>query len=122
VRIGTAELYRVVEQHPEVLESLAIGHDTGSGDVRIVLFVKLRADLRLDDTLADRIRRRLREEASPHHVPWRIIQVADLPRTISGKLSELAVRAVVHGETVSNVEALANPEVLELFRNLPELR
>ncbi|HET7248563.1 MAG TPA: acetoacetate--CoA ligase [Gemmatimonadales bacterium] len=122
VRIGTAELYRVVENQSEVLESLAIGHDTGTGDIRIVLFVKLRDGLRLDDTLAERIRRRLREEASPHHVPWRIIQVADLPRTISGKLSELAVLAVVHGKAVSNVEALANPEALELFRDLPELR
>lgn len=122
VRIGTAELYRVVERHPEVLESLAIGHDTGAEDVRILLFVKLREGLRLDDALAERLRRGLREEASPHHVPWRIIQVADLPRTISGKLSELAVRAVVHGHPVTNVEALANPEALELFRNLPELR
>ncbi len=122
VRIGTAELYRVVERHPEVLESLAIAHDSGTGEVRIVLFVKLREGLRLDDALADRIRRRLREDASPHHVPWRIIQVADLPRTISGKLSELAVRAAVRGEAVANVAALANPEALELFRNLPELK
>ena len=121
VRIGTAELYRVVERHPEVLESLAIAHETGA-DVRIVLFVRLREGLRLDDALVERLRRGLREEASPHHVPWRIIQVADLPRTISGKLSELAVRAVVHGEAVTNVEALANPEALELFRELPELR
>ena len=121
VRIGTAELYRVVERHPEVLESLAIAHETAA-DVRIVLFVKLREGLRLDDALVERLRRGLREEASPHHVPWRIIQVADLPRTISGKLSELAVRAVVHGQAVSNVDALANPEALELFRDLPELR
>ena len=121
VRIGTAELYRVVERHPEVLESLAIAHETAA-DVRIVLFVKLREGLRLDDALVERLRRGLREEASPHHVPWRIIQVADLPRTISGKLSELAVRAVVHGQAVTNVDALANPEALELFRDLPELR
>jgi acetoacetyl-CoA synthetase len=121
VRIGTAELYRVVERSPEVLESLAIAHETRA-DVRIVLFVKLREGLRLDDALDERLRRGLREEASPHHVPWRIIQVADLPRTISGKLSELAVRAVVHGQVVTNVEALANPEALELFRELPQLR
>ena len=121
VRIGTAELYRVVERHPEVLESLAIAQETAA-DVRIVLFVKLREGLRLDDALVERLRRGLREEASPHHVPWRIIQVADLPRTISGKLSELAVRAAVHGQAVTNVEALANPETLELFRDLPELR
>jgi acetoacetyl-CoA synthetase len=122
VRIGTAELYRHVERHPEVIESLAISYDSGTGDVRIVLFVRLREGVRLDDALTERIRRGLREEASPHHVPWRIIQVADLPRTISGKLSELAVRAVVHGQPVSNVEALANPESLELFRDLPGLR
>ena len=122
VRIGTAELYRQVERHPEVIESLAISYDLGTGDVRIVLFVRLRDGVRLDDALTERIRRGLREEASPHHVPWRVIQVADLPRTISGKLSELAVRAVVHGQPVSNVEALANPESLKLFRELPELR
>ncbi|HSD31113.1 MAG TPA: acetoacetate--CoA ligase [Gemmatimonadales bacterium] len=125
IRIGTAELYRQVEQLPEVIESLAIAQEVGSGgggDVRIVLFVRLRDGLRLDDELRDRIRRRLRSYASPHHVPRKIIQVADLPRTISGKISELAVRAVVHGQPVKNVEALANPEALELFRDLPELR
>ena len=123
VRIGTAELYRQVEQFPEVLESLAIAQDVGTGgDVRIVLFVRLRGDARLDDGLRERIRRRLRADASPHHVPRKIVQVADLPRTISGKISELAVRAVVHGQPVKNVEALANPEALDYFRDLPELR
>ncbi|HEY6059092.1 MAG TPA: acetoacetate--CoA ligase [Gemmatimonadales bacterium] len=125
IRIGTAELYRQVEQLPEVIESLAIAQEVGSGeqgDVRIVLFVRLRDGMRLDDGLRDRIRQRLRAYASPHHVPRKIIQVADLPRTISGKLSELAVRAVVHGQPVKNVEALANPDALELFRDLPELR
>ena len=122
VRIGTAELYRQVEQLPEVLESLAIAQDLGAGgDVRIVLFVRLRSSTKLDDSLRERIRQRLRAHASPHHVPQKIVQVADLPRTISGKISELAVRAVVHGQPVKNVEALANPEALELFRNLPEL-
>lgn len=124
IRIGTAELYRQVEQLPEVIESLAIAQDAGpggGGDVRIVLFVRLRDGVRLDDTLRDRIRGRLRTHASPHHVPGKIVQVADLPRTISGKISELAVRAVVHGQPVKNVEALANPEALELFRDLPEL-
>lgn len=123
VRIGTAELYRQVERFPEILESLAIAQDLGAGgDVRVVLFVRLRGDARLDDGLRERIRERLRADASPHHVPRKIIQVADLPRTISGKISELAVRAVVHGQPVKNVEALANPEALELFRDLPELR
>jgi acetoacetyl-CoA synthetase len=125
IRIGTAELYRQVEQLPEVIESLAIAQEVGSGeggDVRIVLFVRLRDGMRLDDELRDRIRQRLRTHASPHHVPRKIIQVADLPRTISGKISELAVRAVVHGQPVNNVEALANPDALELFRDLPELR
>jgi acetoacetyl-CoA synthetase len=123
VRIGTAEIYRQVEQLPEVVESLAIGRrgGDGGGDEQVVLFVRLRDGLRLDDGLRERIRRRLREHASPHHVPWRIVQVADIPRTISGKISELAVRAVVHGEPVSNTAALANPAALELFAGLPEL-
>jgi acetoacetyl-CoA synthetase len=123
VRIGTAEIYRQVEQLPEVLESLAIGRRDGAGgtDERIVLFVRLQEGQRLDDRLRERIRRRIRDAASPHHVPWRIVQVADLPRTISGKISELAVRAVVHGQPVSNTEALANPAALDLFRDLPEL-
>ena len=120
IRIGTAEIYRQVEQLPEVLECLAIGQDTGL-DVRIVLFVRLQDGALLDDALRDRIRRALRERASPHHVPQRIVQVADIPRTVSGKISELAVRAVVHGQPVQNREALANPQTLELFRNLPEL-
>ena len=123
VRIGTAEIYRQVEQLPDVVESLAIGRSDGAGgtDERIVLFVRLREGRRLDEALRERIRRRIREQASPHHVPWRIVQVADIPRTISGKISELAVRAVVHGQPVSNTAALANPAALELFRDLPEL-
>jgi acetoacetyl-CoA synthetase len=121
IRIGTAEIYRQIERLPEVIECLAIAQDSG-GDQRIVLFVRLRDGVSLDDDLRDRIRRTLREGASPHHVPQRIVQVADLPRTISGKISELAVRETVHGRPVKNTEALANPEVLELFRDLPELR
>jgi acetoacetyl-CoA synthetase len=121
VRIGTAEIYRPVERVPEVLESLAIGQDW-QGDTRIVLFVRLREGLRLDDALAERIRERIRREASPRHVPARIAQVADIPRTRSGKIVELAVRDVVHGRAVRGREALANPEALELFRDLPELR
>ncbi len=121
VRIGTAEIYRQVEQIDEVLEALAIGQQW-QGDVRVVLFVKLRDGIDLDDPLRERIRRRIRENASPRHVPARMVQVADIPRTQSGKITELAVRDVVHGREVGNREALANPEALELFRDLPELR
>ena len=121
VRIGTAEIYRQVEKLDEVVESLAIGQDWAN-DVRVVLFVRLREGLTLDDALADRIRRQIRENATPRHVPARIVQVADIPRTKSGKIVELAVRNVVHGQPVKNVEALANPEALELFRNRPELQ
>jgi len=121
VRIGTAEIYRPVERIPEVLESLAIGQEW-QGDTRIVLFVRLREGVQLDPALAERIRDRLRREASPRHVPARIVQVADIPRTRSGKIVEIAVREVVHGRPVRNREALANPEALELFRDLPELR
>ena len=111
VRIGTAEIYRQVERLPEVVESLVVGQDW-EDDVRIVLFVRLRDGLRLDEALRDRIRRRIRAHASPHHVPQKIIQVADLPRTINGKLTELAVRAVIHGRPAGNPDALANPASL----------
>jgi len=120
VRIGTAEIYRQVECLPEVLESLVVAQEW-EDDVRVVLFVRLREGLRLDESLRDRIRREIRAHASPHHVPKKIIQVADLPRTINGKLSELAVRAVLHGRSIGNADALANPGALELFRDLPEL-
>jgi acetoacetyl-CoA synthetase len=121
VRIGTAEIYRQVEQLPEVVESLVIGQEW-DGDVRVVLFVRLREGLALDDGLRNRIRRRIREHASPHHVPRKILQVADIPRTISGKITELAVRDVIHGRPVANLDALANPAALELFRDLEALR
>ena len=120
VRIGTAEIYRQVEQLPEILESLVVGQEW-DGDVRVVLFVRLRPEDRLDADLEERIRRRIRQHASPHHVPRRIVQVADIPRTISGKITELAVREVIHGRPVRNVDALANPGALELFRGLREL-
>jgi len=125
VRIGTAEIYREVEQLPEVMESLVVGQEVGSGadaDTRVVLFVRLRDGATLDDALRDRIRRQIRENTSPHHVPRRIVQVADIPRTISGKITELAVREVIHGRPVKNVDALANPAALELYRDLEELR
>jgi acetoacetyl-CoA synthetase len=120
VRIGTAEIYREVEQFDEVVESLAVGQDW-ENDVRIVLFARLREGCSLEPDLAEKIRRRIRERISPRHVPARIIQVADLPRTRSGKIVELAVRDIIHGRPVKNREALANPEALELFQNLPEL-
>jgi acetoacetyl-CoA synthetase len=121
VRIGTAEIYRQVEQLPEVLESLVVGQHW-EGDVRIVLFVRLREGATLDQPLTERIRKTIREYTSPHHVPRKILQVADIPRTISGKITELAVREVIHGRPVANREALANPQALDLFRDLPELR
>ncbi len=121
VRIGTAEIYRQVEQMDEVEEGLAIGQDR-DGDVRIVLFVRLRAGAELDDALARRIQDRIRRNCSPRHAPARILQVPDIPRTRSGKIVELAVRDVVHGRAVGNVEALANPEALAFFRDRAELR
>jgi acetoacetyl-CoA synthetase len=121
VRIGTAEIYRQVESLDEVVESICIGQDRDD-DVRVVLFLRLRDELVLDDELKNRIRRVIRENATPRHVPAKIIQVADIPRTVSGKIVELAVRDVVHGREVKNVDALANPEALELYRDLPELQ
>ena len=120
VRIGTAEIYAQVEQVPEVLEALAIGQEWDN-DVRIVLFVRLRDATVLDEALKDRIRKVIRAGASPRHVPAKIIAVRDIPRTKSGKITELAVRDVVHGRAIGNREALANPEALELFTNLAEL-
>jgi acetoacetyl-CoA synthetase len=121
VRIGTAEIYRQVEQLPEVVESLAVGQ-RWDGDERIVLFVRLAAGLTLDDELREHIAKRIRANTSPRHVPARIVQVADIPRTKSGKIVELAVRSVIHGQDVNNREALANPEALDLFRDLAELQ
>ncbi|MGE8297072.1 MAG: acetoacetate--CoA ligase [Pseudomonas sp.] len=121
VRIGTAEIYRQVEKVPQVLESIAIGQDW-QGDVRVVLFVRLRDGVTLDDALRNEICRVIRANTTPRHVPARIVQVTDIPRTISGKIVELAVRNVVHGRPVKNTDALANPEALELYRDLPALR
>jgi acetoacetyl-CoA synthetase len=120
VRIGTAEIYRQVEQLPEVLESLVIGQQW-EGDERIVLFVRLRDGLRLDAALTEHIRQHVRRNTTPRHVPARVVQVDEIPRTKSGKIVELAVRDVVHGRPVKNREALANPEALEHFRDRPEL-
>jgi len=120
VRIGTAEIYAQVEKLPEVAESVAVGQDF-DGDTRIVLFVRLAEGCSLDDELRSRIKRTLRDNASPRHVPARIVAVADIPRTRSNKISELAVTDVVNGREVRNTEALANPEALDLFRDRPEL-
>ena len=120
VRIGTAEIYRQVESLEEVMESLVIGQDW-QGDVRVVLFVKLREGLQLDDALAAKIKKRIRDNTTPRHVPAKVLQVGDIPRTKSGKIVELAVRHVVHGRPVKNLEALANPEALEHFRDRREL-
>ncbi len=120
VRIGTAEIYRQVESLDDVVESIVIGQQF-DGDVRVVLFVRLREGLALNELLEKRIRETVRKNASPRHVPAKIIQVADIPRTRSGKIVELAVRNIVHGEPVKNVEALANPEALDLFRGHAEL-
>lgn len=121
VRIGTAEIYRQVEKVEGVQESLCIGQEW-EGDVRVVLFVRLKEGLSLDDTLRDEIKRTIRANTTPRHVPARILQVSDIPRTLSGKIVELAVRNVVHGRPVKNQDALANPEALKLFENLPDLQ
>ena len=121
VRIGTSEIYRQVERVPEVLESICVGQDWDN-DVRVILFVRLREGVALDDPLRDRIRRAIRENTTPRHVPARIVQVPDIPRTISGKITELAVRNLIHGKPVKNTDALANPASLDFYRNLPELQ
>ena len=121
VRIGTAEIYRQVERLEDVLESVAVGQEW-EGDTRILLFVVLRDDRKLDQALIDRIKKRIREGASPRHVPAKVIQVAEIPRTRSGKITELAVREVVHGRPVKNAEALANPTALDSFRNLLDVK
>ena len=121
VRIGTAEIYRQVEAFAEVEEALCIGQEWDK-DTRIVLFVRMRPGESLDDALADRIRKRIRQNCSPRHVPAKVIEVADIPRTKSGKITELAVRDIIHGRQVKNREALANPEALALFEDLPALQ
>jgi len=120
VRIGTAEIYRQVERVPEVLDSVVVGQNW-QDDVRVVLFLVLRDGVALDESLTARIRSEIRANTTPRHVPEKVIQVADIPRTISGKIAELAVRKVIHGEQIGNQDALANPEALALYAALPEL-
>ena len=120
VRIGTAEIYRQVAKLDAVLESLCIGQDW-EGDVRVILFVVLRDEVELNDELVTSIRDVIRRDTTPRHVPAKVIAVADIPRTLSGKISELAVRDTVHGRAVTNRDALANPEALALFKEVPAL-
>jgi acetoacetyl-CoA synthetase len=125
VRIGTAEIYRQVEQLDEIVESLVIGQDwppEQPSDVRVVLFVRLRDGIALDAPLTDKIKQHIRANTTPRHVPARVVQVADIPRTKSGKIVELAVRHVVHNRPVKNLEALANPEALQMYRDRIELK
>ncbi|MCA1799631.1 MAG: hypothetical protein LC632_09320 [Xanthomonadaceae bacterium] len=121
VRIGTAEIYRQVEKLPEVIESLAIGQEWKE-DVRVVLFVRMRQGRVLDDDLRQRIRQTIRDNTTPRHVPAKIVAVTDIPRTISGKIVEIAVRNIVHDLPVKNTDALANPQALDQFHDLPELQ
>jgi acetoacetyl-CoA synthetase len=120
VRIGTAEIYGVVEGFSEIVEAIAVGQEW-RGDVRVILFVRMKPGVTLDDDLRKRIRDAIRSERTPRHVPAKIIEVADIPRTLSGKITEVAVREIIHGRPVKNTDALANPQALELFRNLSEL-
>ncbi|MEQ9361599.1 MAG: acetoacetate--CoA ligase, partial [Rhodospirillales bacterium] len=121
VRIGTAEIYRQVEKLEDVVESLVIGQDWDN-DVRVVLFVRLAEGRTLDDAMTKRIKDQVRANCTPRHVPAKVVQVADIPRTKSGKITELAVRDIVHGRPVKNKEAMANPEALKLFQDLAELK
>ena len=120
VRIGTAEIYRQVEKIDEVIDSIVIGQDW-QDDVRIILFVKLREGMSLNEELINKIRQTIRKNASPRHVPAKILQVADIPHTISGKIVEVAVRQVIHGLPIDNLQSLANPEALDYFKNRKEL-
>ncbi len=120
VRIGTAEIYRQVEQIDEVVEAICVGQDWDD-DVRVVLFVRLRPDVELDEALIKRIKTQIRDNCTPRHVPAKIVQIDDIPRTMSGKIAEIAVRDIIHGREVKNTEALANPQSLDMYRDLDEL-
>ena len=120
VRIGTAEIYRQVEQIEEVMEGLVVGQ-IWKGDTRVVLFVRLNENSNLTEELMDQIKTKIRSGASPRHVPAKIISVKDIPRTKSGKIAELAVRDIIHNKPINNITALANPECLEIYKNIKEL-
>lgn len=121
VRIGTAEIYRQVEVHPEIKESIVVGQEW-DGDTRVILFVVMQAGESLTDDLIQRIKTTIRKNTTPRHVPAKILAVTDIPRTISGKLVEIAVRDVIHGKAVANTDALANPEALDLYKGLTALQ
>ena len=121
VRIGTAEIYRQVESFQEIIEAICVSQEWEK-DIRIILFIKMVQGKKLDDELVNRIKNKIKNNASPRHVPAKIISVKDIPRTISGKITELAVREIIHNRPVKNKEALANPEVLSYFKDLEELR
>jgi acetoacetyl-CoA synthetase len=118
VRIGTAEIYRVVDAQPEVLESVVVAHRHDNDD-RVILFVRLREGMAWSDAIKQNLRQAIRAELTPRHVPAQILPCPEVPRTISGKITELAVRELIHGRDVKNTDALANPRALEYFRNLP---
>ena len=120
VRIGTAEIYRQVEQIEEVMEGLVVGQ-IWKGDTRVILFVRLNKNSNLTEGLIDQIKTKIRSGASPRHVPAKIISVKDIPRTKSGKIAELAVRDLIHNKPINNITALANPECLEEYKNIKEL-
>ncbi|MCB1584524.1 MAG: acetoacetate--CoA ligase, partial [Xanthomonadales bacterium] len=121
VRIGTAEIYRQVESLDEITESIVVGQQW-QDDTRVVLFVVMQPGFVLDDDLRKRICTTIRQNTTPRHVPAKIIAVSEIPKTISGKIVEIAVRDVIHGKTVANTDALANPQALDLYRDLPELQ
>lgn len=121
VRIGTAEIYRQVEQIDQILESIAVGQDW-RGDVRVILFVKLREGESLNENLIKDIKKKIRDNASPRHVPEKIIQIPDIPRTRNGKIVELAVREIIHNRPVKNIEALSNPEALDYYKDITDLK
>lgn len=121
IRIGTAEIYRSVEKFPWVIESLVVEQEW-QGDQRIVLFVKTIDDQPLTNELIQKIKNTIRQETTPHHVPAKIVRIEEIPRTISGKIVELAVKDIIHGKEIKNMDALANPQSLELYRDLPELK
>jgi acetoacetyl-CoA synthetase len=121
VRIGTAEIYRQVESLDDVIEGIVVGQEWDD-DTRIVLFVVLRPEKKLDTALIEKIKNQIRANCTPRHVPRKVIQVADIPRTRSGKITELAVRDIIHGREITNREALANPEALDLYKDIEELQ
>ena len=121
VRIGTAEIYRQVEKFDQIVDAVCVGQ-LWEDDTRVILFVVVRAGEYLDDNLIAEIKTLIRSEATPRHVPAKIIQVKDIPRTISGKVVEIAVRSLIHGEDIKNSDALANPESLEYFKELDQLK